>query len=100
LYAYKHRSKEGQWMYVFAAKNYNEAVKRKKYLIKIAELQRKQKQIILQHQRLISNEKTTLEKEKQSKIYIAEQKKLEKEVKIKDLLHLKNIDLFKKFICH
>ena len=44
-------------MYVFAAKNYNEAVKRKKYLIKIAELQRKQKQIILQHQRLISNEK-------------------------------------------
>ena len=48
LYAYKHRSKEGQWMYVFAAKNYNEAVKRKKYLIKIAELQRKQKQIILQ----------------------------------------------------
>ena len=79
LYAYKHRSKEGQWMYIFAAKNYNEAVKRKKYLIKIAELQRKQKQIIVQHQRLISNEKTELEKEKQSKISIAEQKKIEKE---------------------
>ncbi len=79
LYAYKHRSKEGQWMYIFAAKNYNEATKRKKYLIKIAELQRKQKQVILQHQRLISNEKTSLEKEKESKIIIAEQKKLEKE---------------------
>lgn len=79
LYAYKHRSKEGQWMYIFAAKNYNEAVKRKKYLIKIAELQRKQKQIIIQHQRLIANEKTELEKEKQSKITIAEQKKIEKE---------------------
>ena len=79
MYAYKHRSKEGQWMYVFAAKNYNEAVKRKKYLIKIAELQRKQKQIIVQHQRLISDEKTELEKEKQSKISIAEQKKIEKE---------------------
>ena len=78
LYAYKHRSKEGQWMYIFAAKNYNEAVKRKKYLIKIAELQRKQKQIIVQHQRLISNEKTELEKENQSKISIAEQKKIEK----------------------
>ncbi len=84
LYAYKHRSKEGQWMYVFAAKNYNEAVKRKKYLIKIAELQRKQKQIILQHQRLISKEKTSLEKEKETKIGIAEQKKLEKEVLLVD----------------
>jgi septal ring factor EnvC (AmiA/AmiB activator) len=97
LYAYKHRSKEGQWMYVFAAKNYNEAVKRKKYLIKIAELQRKQKQIILQHQRLISNEKTTLEKEKQSKIYIAEQKKLEKEDLLVDKKEQeKNYDKLKK----
>ena len=97
LYAYKHRSKEGQWMYVFAAKNYNEAVKRKKYLIKIAELQRKQKQIILQHQRLISNEKTTLEKEKQSKITIAEQKKLEKEDLLVDKKEQeKNYDKLKK----
>lgn len=84
LFAYKHRSKEGQWMYVFAAKNYNEALKRKKYLIKIAELQHKQKQIILQHQRLISNEKSSLEKEKQSKIVIAEQKKIEKEDLLQD----------------
>lgn len=97
LYAYKHRSKEGQWMYVFAAKNYNEAVKRKKYLIKIAELQRKQKQIILQHQRLISNQKTTLEKEKQSKIAIAEQKKLEKEDLLIDKKEQeKNYDKLKK----
>ena len=97
LYAYKHRSKEGQWMYVFAAKNYNEAVKRKKYLIKIAELQRKQKQIILQHQRLISNQKTTLEKEKQSKITIAEQKKLEKEDLLIDKKEQeKNYDKLKK----
>ena len=97
MYAYKHRSKEGQWMYVFAAKNYNEAVKRKKYLVKIAELQRKQKQIILQHQRLISNEKTSLEKEKQSKIMIAEQKKLEKEDLLVDKKEQeKNYDKFKK----
>ena len=97
LYAYKHRSKEGQWMYIFAAKNYNEAVKRKKYLIKIAELQRKQKQIILQHQRLISNEKTTLEKEKQSKITISEQKKLEKEDLLVDKKEQeKNYDKLKK----
>jgi septal ring factor EnvC (AmiA/AmiB activator) len=84
-------------MYVFAAKNYNEAVKRKKYLIKIAELQRKQKQIILQHQRLISNQKTTLEKEKQSKITIAEQKKLEKEDLLIDKKEQeKNYDKLKK----
>jgi septal ring factor EnvC (AmiA/AmiB activator) len=97
LYAYKHRSKEGQWMYIFAAKNYNEAVKRKKYLIKIAELQRKQKQIIVQHQRLISDEKTELEKEKQSKISIAEQKKLEKEDLLVDKKEQeKNYDKLKK----
>jgi len=97
LYAYKHRSIEGQWMYVFASKNYNEAVKRKKYLIKIAELQRKQKQIILQHQRLISNEKITLEKEKQGKIIIAEQKKTEKEELLEDKKEQeKNYDKFKK----
>ncbi len=97
LYAYKHRSREGQWIYVFAAENYNEAIKRKKYLIKIAELQRKQKQIILQHQRLISNEKTSLEKEKQSKIIIAEQKKLEKEDLLVDKQEQeKNYDKLKK----
>ncbi len=97
FYAYKHRSKEGQWMYVFAADNYNEAIKRKKYLIKIAELQRKQKQVILQHQRLISNEKTSLEKEKQSKIIIAEQKKLEKEDLLVDKKEQeKNYDKLKK----
>jgi len=97
LYAYKHRSKEGQWMYIFAAKNYNEAVKRKKYLIKIAELQRKQKQIIVQHQRLISDEKTELEKEKQTKISIAEQKKLEKEDLLVDKKEQeKNYDKLKK----
>lgn len=97
LYAYKHRSKEGQWMYVFAAKNYNDAVKRKKYLVKIAEIQRKQKQIILQHQRLISDEKSSLEKEKQSKIVIAEQKKLEKEDLLVDKKEQeKNYDKLKK----
>ena len=97
LYAYKHRSKEGQWMYVFAAENYNEAIKRKKYLIKIAELQRKQKQIILQHQKLISKEKTSLEKEKQSKIIIAEQKKMEKEDLLVDKKEQeKNYDKLKK----
>ena len=97
IYAYKHRSKEGKWMYIFAAKTYNEALKRKKYLEKIAELQRKQKEFIEQHQRLISKEKTTLEKEKETKVEIAEQKRQEKESLEKDkVLKEQNFSKLKK----
>jgi septal ring factor EnvC (AmiA/AmiB activator) len=79
IYAYKHRSKSGQWMYIFSAKSYNEALKRKKYLEKIAELQRKQKRLIEQHQNLISIEKTEIESEKKEKELIADEKRKEKE---------------------
>lgn len=79
IYAYKHRSKSGQWMYIFSAKSYNEALKRKKYLEKVAELQRKQKRLIEQHQNLISIEKTEIESEKKEKELIADEKRKEKE---------------------
>jgi septal ring factor EnvC (AmiA/AmiB activator) len=79
IYAYKHRSKSGQWMYIFSAKSYNEALKRKKYLEKVAELQRKQKRLIEQHQILISKEKTEIESEKKEKEIIADEKRKEKE---------------------
>jgi septal ring factor EnvC (AmiA/AmiB activator) len=79
IYAYKHRSKSGQWMYIFSAKSYNEALKRKKYLEKVAELQRKQKRLIEQHQHLITQEKTEIESEKKEKEIIAEEKRKEKE---------------------
>jgi len=84
MYAYKHRSKEGKWMYIFSSKSYFEALKRKKYLDKVAALQLKQKRLILQHQRLIHNEKITLEKEKEYKLEIVEQKKQEKENILQD----------------
>lgn len=84
MYAYKHRSKEGKWMYIFSSKSYFEALKRKKYLDKVAALQQKQKRLILQHQRLIHNEKITLEKEKEYKLEIVEQKKQEKENILQD----------------
>lgn len=84
MYAYKHRSKEGKWMYIFSSKSYFEALKRKKYLEKVAALQQKQKRLILQHQRLIHNEKITLEKEKEYKLEIVEQKKQEKENILQD----------------
>jgi septal ring factor EnvC (AmiA/AmiB activator) len=84
MYAYKHRHKEGKWMYIFSSKSYHEALKRKKYLEKIAALQQKQKRFILQHQRLIHHEKITLEKEKEYKLVIVEQKKQEKENILQD----------------
>jgi septal ring factor EnvC (AmiA/AmiB activator) len=86
IYAYKHRSKSGQWMYIFAAKNYNDAIKRKKYLEKVAELQRKQKLLIEQHKNLISKEKIVIEKDKKQKEIIADEKRLEKENLEKDKL--------------
>jgi len=84
IYAYKHRSKSGQWMYIFSSKSYNEALKRKKYLEKVAELQRKQKRLIEQHQHLISKEKTEIESEKKEKEIIADEKRKEKENLEKD----------------
>jgi murein DD-endopeptidase MepM/ murein hydrolase activator NlpD len=84
LYAYKHRSKSGQWMFIFGAKDYNEAFKRKKYLEKVAELQQKQKLLIEQHQTLISKEKRVIEKDKKEKEIIANEKRIEKENLEKD----------------
>lgn len=84
IYAYKHRSKQGKMMYIFSASTYFEALKRNKYLEKIAEIQRKQKLIIIQHQGLISNEKKSLETEKERKIRVAEEKRKEKEAILKD----------------
>jgi septal ring factor EnvC (AmiA/AmiB activator) len=84
LYAYKHRSRQGKMMYIFSASTYYEALKRNKYLEKIAEIQKKQRLIILQHQGLISSEKKSLETEKQRKLRIANEKRREKEEILKD----------------
>jgi septal ring factor EnvC (AmiA/AmiB activator) len=96
IYAYKHRSKEGKMMYIFSASTYFEALKRNKYLEKIAEIQKKQKLIILQHQGLISNEKKSLETEKERKIRVAEEKRQEKEAMLKDkVVQLKTLTKLK-----
>jgi septal ring factor EnvC (AmiA/AmiB activator) len=96
IYAYKHRSKEGKMMYIFSASTYFEALKRNKYLEKISEIQKKQKLIILQHQGLISNEKKSLETEKERKIRVAEEKRQEKEAMLKDkVVQLKTLTKLK-----
>lgn len=84
IYAYKKRSKEGKMMYIFSSNTYYQALKRKKYLEKIAEIQRKQKLIIQQHRKLISKEKGELIVEKSYKEKIADEKRQEKNEILKD----------------
>ena len=84
MYAYKHRNKYGKMMYIFAADNYYQALKRNKYLEKISDVQQKQFLIIKQHQGLIKEEISSIEKEKQLKLAVLEEKKKEKELILKD----------------
>ena len=78
LYAYKHRNKFGQLMYIFSAGSYNEALKRGNYLERIADIQQKQFLIIRQHQGLIKEEIEEIQKEKSYKVQVLEEKKREK----------------------
>jgi septal ring factor EnvC (AmiA/AmiB activator) len=95
FYAYKRRNKFGKLMYIFAANNYNEAIKRGNYLERIADIQKKQFLIIRQHQGLIKKEISSIEKEKAYKVQILQEKRKEKEAIEKD--KLKQEGVYKKF---
>lgn len=95
LYAYKHRNKFGKLMFIFASDNYNEAIKRGSYLERIADIQNKQFLIIRQHQSLIKEEIQSIEKEKQYKLTVLQEKKKEKEAIEKD--KVKQEVVYKKF---
>ncbi len=84
LYAYKHRSNYGRVMYLLSAENYNEAMKRNRYLKKVAGVQKKQAALIKQHQALIAEEITNISLEKDSKVLALEEKKQERELITKD----------------
>jgi len=84
LYAYKHRSNYGRVMYLLSADNYNEAMKRNRYLKKVAGVQKKQAALIKQHQALIAEEITNISLEKDSKVLALEEKKQERELITKD----------------
>ncbi|MEY3237388.1 MAG: hypothetical protein RI883_1489 [Bacteroidota bacterium] len=84
LYAYKHRNKFGKMMFVFSSTNYNEAIKRGNYLERIADIQNKQFLIIRQHQGLIKKEISSIEKERQYKLAVLNEKKIEKAAIEKD----------------
>jgi septal ring factor EnvC (AmiA/AmiB activator) len=84
LYAYKHRSNYGRVMYLLSADNYNEAIKRNRYLKKVAGVQKKQAALIKQHQELIAKEISDISEEKDSKLLALEEKKQEREQITKD----------------
>lgn len=84
LYAYKHRNKYGKMMYIFSSDSYYEAIKRAKYLEKIQELIKKQFLVIEQHQKLIAVEMENIEKERQYKSKMLEEKRTEREQIVAD----------------
>jgi len=84
LYTYKHRNNIGKIMFILSANNYNDALKRNKYLKKVAGLQKKQRALIQQHQQLISDEITKIDQEKQAKQLALEEKRKERELIEKD----------------
>ena len=95
VYAYKHRNKYGKMMYIFSSGSYFEAVKRTKYLERISEIQQKQFLAIQQNQSLIKEEITEIEKEKQYKVAIIQEKSKEKAAIEKD--RKKQEEVYQKF---
>ncbi len=84
LYAYKHRNKFGKMMFVFSSTDYHEAIKRKGYLENIADIQKKQFNIIRQHQKLIIDQISEIRKDRNYKVLVLEEKKTEKSAIEKD----------------
>lgn len=78
LYAYKKRNKYGDLMFIFSAKTVEEALKRKLYLEKLAEIQQKQMRLIQQNTVLLKEEIKELDLEKEKQLKLADQKKVER----------------------
>ncbi|MBM3917806.1 MAG: hypothetical protein FJ349_09400 [Sphingomonadales bacterium] len=84
LYAYKHRGNYNKVMYLLASSDYNEALRRNRYLKKVAAIQRKQAALIKQHQLLIYKEIDQIDAEKQIKLQALDEKKKERDQITKD----------------
>jgi septal ring factor EnvC (AmiA/AmiB activator) len=78
LYAYKHRSKYGDLMFIFSSRNVEEAIKRRLYLEKLAEIQKKQLRLIKQNMKLLEEEILELDNEKEEQLVLADKKKDER----------------------
>ena len=91
LYAYKHRNKFGKMMFIFSSTDYHEAIKRKGYLESIAEIQKKQFNIIRQHKNLINGQIHEIRQDRNYKVQVLEEKKTEKAAIEKDKKKQENI---------
>ena len=80
LYAYKHRGNYNKVMYLVASADYNEALRRNRYLKKVAAVQQKQAALIKQHQQLIFKEINQIDSEKLIKQQALEEKKQERQL--------------------
>lgn len=83
IYAYKKRSKYGKLMFIFSANTVEEALKRKLYLEKLADIQKKQMRLIQQNQALLKEQISELDAEKKKQVKLASNKKLERAELIK-----------------
>lgn len=79
LFAYKRRSKYGQLMYIFSSETIEEAKKRKLYLEKLTEVQKKQLTVIKQKMNTLTEDIEVLEQEKLKKLALLDKKKEERE---------------------
>lgn len=97
MLAYKKRNKYGDLMYIFNSKSIEEALKRKLYLEKLTEIQKKQMRLIQQNTALLDKEIVDLNKEKEAQLVLAKQKKIEREEILKTKKEKEEIyDKFKK----
>jgi septal ring factor EnvC (AmiA/AmiB activator) len=92
IYVYKNKiDGTNKMMYLFSAHSYYEAFKRNEYLQKIAEIQQKQRELILQHQDKLSTEIKSLADEKTKKQQLLGQKKEEKAEIEKDKVKVQEV---------
>lgn len=84
LYAYKKRNKYGNLLYIFSAASVEEALKRKLYLEKLAEIQKKQFRLIQQNKELLAQEIEEIEVEREKKLVLADQKRVERQEILRD----------------
>jgi murein hydrolase activator len=80
IYTFKHRGNYSNIMFILSSQNYNEAIKRNNYLKKIVQVQKKQVAIIRQNQKVIYSDLKTINRNKQDKLNIIEEKKVEKKL--------------------
>lgn len=84
LYAYKNRGNYNKVMFLLSSNDYNEALRRNRYLKKVAAIQQKQAALIKQHQALIYEEIHQIQDEKEIKVVALEEKKKERAAIEKD----------------